>query len=972
MKRYRWCFVAFFVVELTINLLVVLWGTPMVLPLFQDPEGGISYYWVWFVGRVQLFNWAGIIAALVQTILAITLTFRVHKRIKPGDARDYEALPMLIQDTSAEEDGPLAANMGDATHAPSPLRRARLDSGDGMRPVDAAAPRWIGWLRRVVLFVAITFGAVSLYALFVGLAALGGAMGGPRQLTRTAADCNPLSGGADAQAPCMLPFPSSIYLKPDSATPTGRRVAFTAGAMPQKRWPHHPVDPAAWNENDGFSTMAPLLFTVGGNGAAINSSSLVGHDRIADSTNPALSTTLLLDITDVTNPVPLPHWTEVDSFQPADRPAGVAAVLVLQPAAPLHFNRTYVAAARGIAGQQASSPFPPQPFFEKLVSGGGHVDCGEVPADRCQFMVQQHNDLVAPALLAVGWHNDDGAVDAQVGWDFSTISRANSLARFEAMRDDALSVVGDGDDIVYSIDLVEEHSESKCAGSSNTTAGNNAGADGSGSSSSSSSNGARVTIGRTVWGHFLAPNYMSKAGNGVNLRLTKNVAGPDGSGKAMPVQNGEVRVPFEMRIPCSLLTATNESGGNGNNANHNNNNNNNNGQSEDFGPASSAVSSSASMAASTTAKMLVQYGHGLMGDRSEVESSYLGDQADANQWILVASEWEGMSQYDLLQAARVFATRMEEFHSVPETTLQGWVNKQVALKLYRGALVSNEHLKNYAGNPMLKHGADQPIGYYGNSQGSVIGGGYFASSLELERGTLGVPGSPFALLLTRSKDFEQYNTLLKLQLKNEVDLRLTLSLVQQIWDVAESAGWLQTAGGDNAPGLPRKQVLMQAGLGDAQVTPLGAEVMARGWKAGGLNMSLLNTPIRPVFGLDVHGAAGGSGTLPHGASGLVEYSFHKVPPAPFEDVAADGETDTHECVRRNYAAQKQMKLFLEAGVIQQFCSHDDCSNMHGCHDDDDCQICQADGLLYCCSDPACNLSRMCASNAGLKSCACPA
>ena len=743
------------------------------------------------------------------------------------------------------------------------------------------------------------------------------------------------------------------------------------------------------NQNDGFSTMAPLLFTVGGNGGSINISTLVGHDRIADSTDVATTTTLLLDVTDVANPLPVPHWTEVDSFEPGDRPASAVSVLVMQPAAPLHFNRTYVAAARGIYGWVAteqkkrdenrkqaggagddgpSGALPVQPFFEQLATKGALVECGAVPAERCQFMMQRYKAVVAPALLNVGWHSGGGdggegsgaagSMAVQVAWDFSTISRENSLARFETMRDDALSVVGTGEDIVYSIDLVEEHSTNKCTDPA---------ADGE--------SGKPLTIGRTVWGHFLAPNYMDTIGNGVHLSLTKDKAGPDSSGKAMPVQNGEVRVPFIIRIPCSLLAATSNSSSSSSSSGVDASRPHPPAASppfgdtdEEFGPApsSSASSSSASSGpASTTAAMLVQYGHGLMGDRSEVKSSYLGEQAQANQWILVASEWEGMSQFDLVQAARVFATRLEEFNTVPETTLQGWVNKQVAMKLYRSAkLVSNEHLQSYSGIAMLKQGTDQPISYYGNSQGSVIGGGYFASSLELERATLGVPGSPFALLLTRSLDFESYNVLLKLQLANEADLRLTLSLVQQIWDVAESGGWLQTIGSDNAPGVSKKQVLMQAGLGDAQVTPLGAEVMARGWVEGGLNVSLLDAPLRPVFGLETRGSA-----LPEGASGLTEYSFYKVGPAPFGDTPANGTTDTHECVRRNAAAQQQMKLFMERGVIQQFCRDGDCSNQRGCHDE--CQRCDADGLWFCCSDVTCNQTRSCASNAALKTCACP-
>lgn len=973
LKRYSWTFLGFSLVEFAINVVVLLKGTPMLLPLFEDPEGGYTYYWVWLVGRIQLFSCFGIVAAVVHAVLIVTLlAVRVRQRIAPGDARDYEALPMLIQDTTTD-DGPLGANMADATHPPSPLRRARLDSGDGMRPIDAAAPRWIGMLRKVVMLLAGILGAFAVVAVTAGLVALGGILGGPRALAvlreSSTTQCNPLSGGpgeTDSQAPCMLPFPSAIYLTPDSSTPTGQRVNFPAEAMPRTRWPHRPIKPDAWNQNDGFSTVAPLLFTLGGNGAWINSSSLVGHDRISDSVNPKVSTTLLLDVTDPSNPVPVPHWAEIDSFEPLDRPEAAAPIIVLQPAVPLQFNRTYVAAARGIAGgvgarTAGTKIFPTQTFFESMVSAGSgganasDLDCGSFPAQTCKVMMDRYSAVVQPALHAVGWKtvgstaaaaaaaDQDAEIDAQIAWDFHTISRANSLGRFESMRDDALEVVGDGNDIVYEIDLVEDHTESKCMPPEDTT-----------------------TIGRTVWGHFLSPNYMDKVGNGVHLQLTKNSAGPDQTGKAMPTQNGMVRVPFIVRIPCSLLAG---GGGNVTSA-----------ADDEFGPATTLPDRSS--AESTTAKMLVQYGHGLMGERSEVKSSYLGEQAHKNKWIMVATEWEGMSQYDLLQAARVFATRMEEFNTVPETTLQGWVNKQVAMKLYRGALVDDKSMKSYAGHPMLQKGSAQPISYYGNSQGSVIGGGYFASSMELERGVLGVPGSPFALLLSRSKDFAEYNILLKLQLANELDLRLTLSLVQQIWDVAESGGWLQTIGGGDANSedrdqkksaagnsekvatLPKKQVLMQAGLGDAQVTPLGAEVMARGWAAGGLDMSLLETPTRPVYGLNVTGPA-----LAKGASGLIEYQFYKVGPAPFGDTPADGDTDTHECVRRNDASQQQMKLFMEQGTIQQFCPNKKCVNLRGCHDD--CQKCADDGLWYCCSDPSCNKVRSCPSNPALHSCACP-
>ncbi len=59
-----------------------------------------------------------------------------------------------------------------------------------------------------------------------------------------------------------------------------------------------------------------------------------------------------------------------------------------------------------------------------------------------------------------------------------------------------------------------------------------------------------------------------------------------------------------------------------------------------------------------------------------------------------------------------------------------------------------------------------------------------------------------------------------------------------------SGGWLHFMTQLVRPGTVRKQVLLQAALGDAQVTPLGAELMARAYSA-----STIYNQTRPVFGV---------------------------------------------------------------------------------------------------------------------------
>jgi hypothetical protein len=73
----------------------------------------------------------------------------------------------------------------------------------------------------------------------------------------------------------------------------------------QTRWGH--VDPAAWNELDGFSTIAPMLF--GFSKTAANDT-LIPYDNIGLYAL-ANATTVLVNAATGQR---VPHWTERDAF----------------------------------------------------------------------------------------------------------------------------------------------------------------------------------------------------------------------------------------------------------------------------------------------------------------------------------------------------------------------------------------------------------------------------------------------------------------------------------------------------------------------------------------------------------------------------------------------------------------------------------------------------------------------------------
>jgi len=356
--------------------------------------------------------------------------------------------------------------------------------------------------------------------------------------------------------------------------------------------------------------------------------------------------------------------------------------------------------------------------------------------------------------------------------------------------------------------------------------------------------------GRTLEGTMSVPLYLTDWEPG--SFLTRDEQG-------MPYYNGEVEVDFTVRIPCSLL--------------------------EDPRPGT-----------------LVQYGHGLLGDQSEVYTGYLSEMANAYGWVGFCTDWTGMKFHDVGVIMSEINGGMSGFATLPERLHQGFL----------------EHLM--AGRVMLGDGAQDPLlmqdgvslvdtsalHFYGNSQGSILGGGYVAMSPDIERAVFGVGGTPYSLLLTRSHDFELYFMMLRAKYDDDMDISLLIALMQMLWDPGESAGWAHYMNELSLDGVtPAKQTLIQVGIADAQVPTLGAHVQARSWGA-----SLVEPASRAVWGLEER-------TPPFEGSALVEFDYGYEEPE--ECVPSEEKTDTHEGPRREEAGQAQIRDFLEEGTVAHYC-----------------------------------------------------
>ncbi len=301
---------------------------------------------------------------------------------------------------------------------------------------------------------------------------------------------------------------------------------------------------------------------------------------------------------------------------------------------------------------------------------------------------------------------------------------------------------------------------------------------------------------------------------------------------------------------------------------------------------------------------LLQSGHGLLGSMHEGENGYLAEIADKWNYVAFSVDFVGMAHDDITIVTDSIVADIGGFKGAVERQHQGLLNSLLVMRMMMGRFV-DEPLLQLNGKSMI----DPKRHFYrGDSQGGIFGTSYMAVSTDVTRGMLGEPGAPYSLLLNRSKDFGIFFTLLKGSYHTGRNIQLVLGLVQMTWDRTEPDGYMPYINENMLPGTPKHEVLLDVGIGDFQVTPLGAHMIARSVKAK--NLKPVN---RTIWGIpDTDG--------PFTGSGLVEYSFG-LPEAPKENVPNEGNSDDdpHEKIRSLPEAIDQAENFFSTGTIKSFC-----------------------------------------------------
>ena len=218
---------------------------------------------------------------------------------------------------------------------------------------------------------------------------------------------------------CLLPFPSSAFLDPDSLTTTGYRLDIDGQAIPDSASApsedFHMLD-----YKDGHSPSTQIFTTFS---SLPDISGLASQDSIHLSSLPDHNSLLLnMDTGQITE-----HWVEISSRTQEDEP-----ILVhVRSLGGLDHNTQYAVAFRGLSDENGD-PIEPFPGF-KALRDGLVTDNQQIESLRSGY------ENMFTSLTEIGYERQD----LTSAWWFHTASTQSITGDIISMRNDATQRLGD-------------------------------------------------------------------------------------------------------------------------------------------------------------------------------------------------------------------------------------------------------------------------------------------------------------------------------------------------------------------------------------------------------------------------------------------------------------------------------------------------------------------------------------------------
>ena len=307
-----------------------------------------------------------------------------------------------------------------------------------------------------------------------------------------------------------------------------------------------------------------------------------------------------------------------------------------------------------------------------------------------------------------------------------------------------------------------------------------------------------------------------------------------------------------------------------------------------------------SCATTTTRVPITIFGHGFFGGIEESGGGYVQSFAARTCRIIIGTDWRGMMRDDTADVILALGD-LQRGQAFGERIVQGMIDVE-ALAALAKTKIATQILTDGLGASVAD--VDAEVTYYGISQGSILGSTLFAIDPVMTKAVLHVGGANWSVLFERSTNW----AVLSLPFKGSYPDPLLQCMLEQVLqmglDVIDPVHWAPLATG---PGTSRKQYLLHASIGDAQVTNLATYVQART-----MGIPLLGPSVTTPYGL----------TSPTGepSSALVIVDERPSPMPPASNQLNDQGNEAHENPRRRERLMDQIDAFLDDGSITNTCT----------------------------------------------------
>jgi hypothetical protein len=276
--------------------------------------------------------------------------------------------------------------------------------------------------------------------------------------------------------------------------------------------------------------------------------------------------------------------------------------------------------------------------------------------------------------------------------------------------------------------------------------------------------------------------------------------------------------------------------------------------------------------------------------------------ANAYCSIVVATDWLGLATDDVGTLAAILPSDFNRIYTVTDRLQQAHVNAQVMTRMLLSRIKDDPALA-LDGRP-LTDGSE--VYYFGVSNGGIQGAAYLALSRDVTRGVLDVAGGEWSLMMFRCSDFRLLLHLMAAALPDPLDRQIAIAALQSEWDYTDAATFAPHLLAHPLPGAGPKQVLLQESLGDAEVTNVSTELLARAIGLPGLGL------LRPVVGV--------APAEPPLDSALTQWDLAPSPLPPTSDTALPRDNGAHTALYGYPVAQQQvMRFFRPDGRIVDVC-----------------------------------------------------